>query len=317
MSLVQQSWENRLLLWAEEALNTQSPHTMLDVDSSLLAAAYHHCDTVTKFHSRTFYMASSLLPEDKRRAARALYAFCRVTDDIIDRPEDPSARQQKLEEWRRIVSAQNPPEDELVALAWADTRRRFNIPQGYCDQLIEGVASDLTKTCYENFDALAEYSYGVASTVGLMAMHIIGFRAENALPYAVKLGVALQVTNILRDVAEDYRCGRLYLPQDELKAFGICESDIAQGRVTPQWREFMRFQIDRNRKLYEDSWQGIALLNPDGRLAISAAADLYKAILRDIENNHYDVFSRRAHVSLVGKLARMPRIWWRSKRAKV
>lgn len=315
MSLAQQSWEGRLLLWAEEALNTQPPQTMLEVDSSLLAAAYHHCETATKYHSRTFHMASALLPEDKRRAARALYAFCRVTDDIIDRAEDPSTRQQKLSQWQQIVSMDNPPENELVALAWADTRQRFNIPRGYGEQLIQGVARDLTKTRYEDFDSLAEYSYGVASTVGLMAMHIIGFRGENALPYAVKLGVALQVTNILRDVAEDYRGGRVYLPQDELTAFGLSEEDIRAGVVTPQWQKFMRFQIERNRALYDESWRGIALLNPDGRFAIAAAADLYKAILRDIELHTYDVFSRRAHVGLPGKMGRLPRTWWRSKRA--
>lgn len=316
MSLLHQSWEYRLLTWAEEAFNTDAHQDVINVDSTLLDAAYHHCETVTKFHSRTFYMASGLLPEEKRRAARALYAFCRVTDDIIDRADNPHQRASALERWRQVINADQTPTDELVALAWADTRQRFNIPRGYATQLIDGVARDLTKTRYADFTELAEYSYGVASTVGLMAMHIIGFSGEEALPHAVKLGVALQVTNILRDVAEDWRAGRLYLPQDELAAFGVSELDIAARRLTPQWRDFMRFQIERNRRLYAESSPGIAMLDADGRFAISAAAGLYEAILSDIERAQYDVFSRRAHVSLAGKLARLPKIWWKSRTAR-
>lgn len=208
-----------------------------------------------------------------------------------------------------------PPPDDFVALAWADARSHFNVPNGYATQLIDGVKQDLTKTRYATFDELAEYSYGVASTVGLMAMHIIGFNDQEAIPYAVKLGVALQITNILRDVGEDWCGGRLYLPQDELHAFGLDENHIAQGIVNDKWREFMRFQIERNRKLYRDSWRGIAMLNRDGRMAIGAAAELYQAILTDIEAHDYQVFNRRAHISTRGKIARLPRIWWRVRRS--
>jgi phytoene synthase len=213
--------------------------------------------------------------------------------------------------------SETPPQDDLVALAWADTQLRFNIPRGYSQQLIRGVSRDLGKTRYGRFDELAEYSYGVASTVGLMAMHIIGFGGEGALPFAVKLGVALQITNILRDVGEDWRAGRLYLPQDELSAFGITEADIERGQVTPEWRAFMRFQIERNRQLYAESIPGIAMLERRGRFSIGAAGELYRAILTDIEQHDYDVFSRRAHVPLAGKVARLPGIWWRSRTARV
>ena len=128
------------------------------------------------------------------------------------------------------------------------------------------------------------------------------------------LGVALQLTNILRDVAEDWRNGRVYLPQDELAAFGVSEADIDAGQVTDHWRDFMRFQIARNRQLYEEAWPGIAMLNGDGRFAIAAAAELYRAILTDIEQHDYDVFTRRASIGLTGKLSRLPGIWWRSQR---
>jgi phytoene synthase len=202
-----------------------------------------------------------------------------------------------------------------VALAWADARARFNIPPGYAQQLIDGVARDLTQKRYATFAELAEYSYGVASTVGLMAMHIIGFQHAQALPYAVKLGVALQMTNILRDVAEDWQQGRLYLPTEELAAFGLGEDDIAAGVIDDRWRAFMQFQIERNRSLYDESLPGVGLLNADGRFAIAAAGELYRAILSDIDAHDGDVFSRRAHIGMAGKLRRMPFIWWRSRQA--
>jgi len=151
----------------------------------------------------------------------------------------------------------------------------------------------------------------VASTVGLMSMHILGFTGEEAIPYAVKLGVALQITNILRDVGEDWRAGRVYLPAEELAAYGLSEEDVAAGRVDDRWRKFMRFQIDRNRRLYAEAWPGVPMLSKDGRLAVTAAADFYRAILGDIEAHDYDVFHRRAHVSSWGKLRRLPGLWWR------
>jgi 15-cis-phytoene synthase len=311
---VQPAWEYRLLAWAEEARNTTVPSFTIEADNSLLAAAYHHADAITRFHSRTFHLASGLLPENKRRAARALYAFCRVTDDIIDSGEPVHVRKERLEQWREIITSDTPPSTELVALAWADTQQRFNIPNGYALQLIDGVARDLYQTRYQTFDDLAAYSYGVASTVGLMAMHVIGYVGESALPYAVRLGVALQLTNILRDVREDWRVGRLYLPLEELSAFGLNECDIAGSRNSHQWRDFMRFQIDRNRRLYEGSWPGIAMLDSDGRFAIAAAAALYKAVLHDIEQHDYNVFDRRAHIGLAGKMIRLPGIWRQSRR---
>lgn len=303
------AWEKPLIALAYEAwLNlTQSPLHESHRDAALLQRAYAHCDAVTAEHSRSFHLASGLLPPDKRRAARALYAFCRVTDDIVDRPG--SEVESVLANWRLRALDPNPPAHDLVAVAWADARLRYHIPRRYAEQLIEGVGRDLRQHRYASFDDLATYCYGVASTVGLMSMHIIGFRGPEAIPHAIKLGVALQITNILRDVATDYAAGRVYLPQDELRRFGILASDLAAGRVTESWRSFMRFQIDRNRRLYAESWPGIALLDADGRFGIAAAAGLYRAILDDIEAHDYDVFSRRAHVGAWGKLRRLPPLW--------
>jgi phytoene synthase len=313
MTLQIQSWENTLLARAQEAMH--SPNQLLPevTDTKLLTNAYRECSRITHHHSKTFYLASALLPYQKRIAARALYAFCRVTDDIVDSDASVQERQDTLEAWREIVMSPFPPADNPVAIAWADARGRYCIPRGYAEQLIEGVRRDLTQQRYQTFEDLAGYSYGVASTVGLMAMHIVGFESHDAIPYAVRLGVALQMTNILRDVAEDWKADRLYLPLDDLKAFNLTEADIDNGNLNEDWQAFIDFQIERTNRLYMESWSGIKMLNPEGRFAIAAAADLYRAILGDIQRHKGDVFSRRAHLSTWGKLSRMPGIWLRSR----
>ncbi len=308
-----QTWEHQLIMLAEQAQHTRPEPVSHHADFDRLAAAYRYCADLTRQHSKTFYLASALLPAHKRRAARALYALCRVTDNLVDCPEEGTDPLVALEAWRVNVMEANCHSEDPVLMAWADARLRFNIPTGYVDQLINGVGRDLTQTRYETFADLAGYAYGVASTVGLMAMHIVGYSGPEAIPYAVRLGVALQVTNILRDVAEDWRFGRVYLPQEELARYGLDDAFLAAGQVTEDWREFMRFQISRNRMLYQESWAGIAKLDADGRFAIAAAGKLYDAILGDIERHDYDVFSRRARIGAAGKLARLPKIWWMSR----
>jgi phytoene synthase len=304
-------WESTLMGLAHEAFDPKAVPGIATLDSNLLAQAYLACEAITRQHSRTFYLASGLLPAGKRRAVRALYAFCRVSDDIVDRSltADPLPA---LNAWRSRSLSAHPSDEDLVTLAWADTRQKYGIPVRYAEQLLDGVASDLTACRYQSFEELAEYAYRVASTVGLMSMHIIGFSGPEAIPYAIKLGVALQVTNILRDVGEDWRSGHLYLPQEDLQQFGLSEKDIAAGVVTPAWRKFMRFQIQRVRRIYAEAWPGVGMLKNDGRLAIAAAAGLYEAILDDIEAHDYDVFSRRAHLGALGKLLRLPGIWFKT-----
>ena len=312
MTIFTHAWEHSLFSLAHPATTTTRPGDLAaNSDPLLLETAYAYCEELTAQHSRSFFMSSALLPSDKQRAVRALYAFCRVTDDIVDRADGDAAAE--LTTWRQRALSASPPADDLVALAWADARSRYGIPLTYAEQLLSGVARDMFQSRYDTFDELAAYSYGVASTVGLMSMHITGFSGREAIPYAIKLGVALQVTNILRDVAEDWRNGRLYLPREELRAFGLDESDIERGEVTERWREFMRFQIIRNRQLYAEAWPGIGMLHKEGRFAIGAAAGLYQAILDDIEAHDYDVFSRRAYIGTWGKLRRLPGIWWRTR----
>ena len=303
MVLQAQTWEHSLLLQAHEAWQSLTIPREPIRNGALLQRAYARCGAISAEHSRSFHMASQLLPVDKRRAVRALYAFCRTSDDIVDRPGgDPGAA---LAAWRNRVLAPHPPKDDLVAVAWADTLARYHIPHRYVEQLIGGVARDLRQKRYVTFDDLASYAYGVASTVGLMSMHIVGFSGQEAIPYAIKLGVALQMTNVLRDVGEDYRAGRVYLPQEDLTRFGATEEHLSEGRIDDHWRALMRFEIERNRRLYAEAWPGIALLDADGRFAIAAAAELYRAILDDIEAHDYDVFTRRAHVGAIGKLRRL------------
>jgi phytoene synthase len=305
------AWEPALLSQALEAWQSLVPasHQLL-ADRMLLDRAYAECEQLTAHHSRSFYRASSFLSPDKRRAVRALYAFCRVTDDIVDCPACDAHRD--LKEWRHVALAAEPPSDHLVAVAWADARQRYHIPLRLAEQLIDGVARDLDQARYATFDDLTTYAYGVASTVGLMSMRIIGYRNASAISYAIKLGVALQLTNILRDVGEDWRSGRVYLPVDELARFDLSVVDVARGQVDDRWRAFMRFQIERNRRLYAEAWPGMQLLNEDGRFAIAAAGDLYRRILDDIEAHDYDVFNRRARVSTPRKLQALFNLWWRA-----
>ena len=315
MSLIIESWEHRLLAQAYAPLESLLRHEVeILIDQAQRQRAYLQCEAITREHSRTFFIASGLLPPDQQQAMRALYAFCRVSDDIVDR--NPDNKAENLADWRLRSLHGTPQDDDLVAWAWVDTRNRHHIPRQYAEQLLDGIATDLTQARYTSFDDLAHYCYAVASTVGLMAMHIVGYSSKEAIPHAVKLGVALQMTNILRDVGEDWRNGRLYLPQDELAAFGLTEENIDNGVVDDHWRAFMRFQIDRTRRLYAEALPGVAMLGKRGRFAVGAAAELYQAILKDIEANDYNVFTHRAHTSDVQKLALLPGIWWRSRSGK-
>ena len=304
------AWERPLLVRAFAALRPEAPAPAAPTaDRRLLERAYARCEAITAARSRTFHLAIRLLPTAKRRAMSALYAFCRTSDDLIDDPAGDARA--ALTAWRARATAPAPPPDDPVALAWADTRARYGITRRCAEQLVDGVGRDLRQHRYATFDDLAAYCYGVASTVGLMSVRIVGSAGEAAVPYAVELGVALQLTNILRDVGEDWRAGRVYLPLDELTAYGLTEDDLAAGRVDDRWRAFMRFQIARCRALYAEAWPGIGLLHRDGRFAVAAAGALYRAILEDVEAHDYDVFHRRAHLGAWGKLRRLPGIWWR------
>jgi phytoene synthase len=295
---VHQDWEQSLLALAQEAGEIYTHGARIfSPEVQILRRAYEQCRQITAQNSRSFYLATTLLPPEKRQAVRALYAFCRLADDLIDKSYDqPGLALQRLREgMHRPRLLDNDPSGEIL-LAWEDVRHRYHVPIRYSDQLLDGVERDLHQLRYNTFEELTVYCYGVASTVGLMSMHIIGYSPE-ATSYAIKMGVALQLTNILRDISEDYQAGRLYLPLEDLKAFGLDEDDIACEVVDERWRRMMRFQIARTRQIYAEALPGIAYLNPRGRLSAATAAIFYNGILDDIEEHDYDVFTRRAFVS--------------------
>jgi phytoene synthase len=277
-----------------------------------LPQAYRACAGITRRHSRSFYLSSAFLPSEKRRAVRAFYAFCRTSDDLVDRPRERG--ELALARWVHQVRAPAPAHDPVL-LAWGDTSQRYQVPEALLNELLAGVAMDLRVSRYASFDNLWLYCYRVASVVGLISMHMIGYR-EEASSYAVSLGVALQLTNILRDVGEDAARGRIYLPLEDLARFGLREADLLGGVRDERFRALMRFEIARAEALYEEAWPGIALLSPDSQFAVAVAAEVYRGILAKIAANDYDVFTRRAHLTFGDKLLLLPRIWRRLRRLR-
>jgi 15-cis-phytoene synthase len=270
---------------------------------------FAECRAYTRSFARTFYFASHVLPREKRMAAYALYAFCRYADEIVDSPEavaDPSAALRDLgllrDRLAAVYSAANVRVPKMQA--FQATVRQYRIPQEYFLDLIRGVEMDLMKRSFRSFAELEEYCYCVASTVGLIMTKVFGATREDAaLEHAIELGKAMQLTNILRDIGEDYHRGRLYLPADEVKAFGIREEDLWRGRVTPEFEEMMKFQIRRARVFYARAEAGIPQLTDDGsRFCVKLMACTYAEILSAIEANNYDTLSRRAYVPLSRKL---------------
>lgn len=255
---------------------------------------------------KAFFFSTQFLPPAKRHAVRALYAFCRISDDTVDMAEgDPT---QALAEWVCLARLPMPPIDNPVLIAWHDTCTTYQLARNLIDELLAGVAMDLTINRYATFADLWLYCYRVASVVGLLSMGITG-AAPGAEPYAIKLGVALQMTNILRDIGEDARRNRVYLPLEDLARFDLSAGDILQEVYDDRLQAMIQFQIARTRQLYDESWPGIALLSADSRLAVGAAARVYRGILDKIETNNYDVFRYRAHLTKRDKLLLLPGIW--------
>ncbi len=257
---------------------------------------------VTANGSKSFFFAARWFPPDLARAAHAVYWFCRYTDDLVDECADVEQGREDLERWAVMLHAALAGErpSHPVLLVFMDTLRRYSIPSGYPLDLIEGMRMDLDGARYATFADLRQFCYRVASVVGLMMSHIIGFR-EPALTYAIDLGIAMQLTNILRDVGEDLERGRIYLPADEMERFGYSEYDLRRRVRNDSFRELMRFEAARARAYYAQAEPGIALLDSRGRFAVKVASDVYRQILSRIEASDYNVFHQRAVVSPVRK----------------
>ena len=293
-------------------------HAFDSLDPITITCAYEHCRQTIQHGSKGFYFATRFLPPAQRRAVWAVYSFCRYTDDVVDNASAKNISTEeirhRLAEWetelQRSYEGYVRP-NMLHMIAWQHAVRQFSIPAGPARDLIEGVRMDLTQSRYASFEELRLYCYRVASTVGLMASEIIGYSDPCAIEYAIDLGIAMQLTNILRDVGEDARMGRIYLPQDELAEFGYSETQLLKGEINSNFIALMQFQIDRARQYYQRALPGIEYLDKKCRLSISVAAHLYSQILNVIERNSYNVFTRRAYVPFGEKLQGLSQVWWR------
>lgn len=285
-----------------------------------LEDAYELCRKITAEYSKTFYLGTLLMPEAKRRAIWAIYVWCRRTDELVDGPRSESTTDATLDQWEEhleSIFAGHPIEDADVALV--DTLEQFPVSIQPFRDMIAGQRMDLYRSRYETFEALNLYCYRVAGTVGLMTMPVMGVDgSRQSTPWgqdqrlvspenqAVALGIANQLTNILRDVGEDARRGRIYLPLEDLDQFNYSEKDLLNGVVDDRWRALMQFQIARARRFFSDAERGITQLSPDARFPVWAALMLYRGILDGIERNQYDVFRKRAYVPSWRKLIYLP-----------
>jgi 15-cis-phytoene synthase len=292
---------------------------MMYPTSPRLQDAFRLCAEITRQHSKSFFFSSAFLPREKRVAIRAFYAFCRTTDDMVDQAGQRSP--EALARWREASRLPADQQSDPVLFAWATIRDHYQVPQRYVEALIDGCEMDLSVTRYKTWEELRHYCYCVASTVGLVSMHIIGVRSgvtfEQAAPYAIALGEAMQLTNILRDVGEDWARGRVYLPLEDLNRFGYTERDLEQHTVTPGFKQLMRFEMDRADALYDEGSRGIAQLNPEGRFAVAAAGRLYRGILGKIHLNDYDVYRHRAHLTRGDKVRQLPGIYMQVRRLNI
>ncbi len=272
-------------------------------ETSYLDECYRHCRDIARTNSKTFYLSSLFLAPDKRRAVWAVYAFCRTADDIVDQVTPAAERLAAIDAWERaLLAAYSGNPDDRIMIALYDSVGRFDIPLQPALDLLRGARLDITVRRYESYDHLREYCYLVASTVGLLTSPILGYTTDAALDYGIALGRAMQMTNILRDVGEDARMGRIYLPLDDLQRFNYTESSIFEEVVDDAFVALMKFQIERVRKLYTEAEPGIALLAPESRYTVRLALTLYRKILSSIEANRYDVYTKRAYVPFRSKM---------------
>jgi phytoene synthase len=272
------------------------------------AQSYEYCMKVARSRAKNFYYSFLLLSKQQRKAMCAIYAFMRYCDDLSDDPEvnpeaSPGARRAAIDRWRAEM------EDALEGRfsghplwpAFHHTVRRFGIPHEYFHAMIDGVLSDLDPRRFRTFDELYRYCYQVASVVGLTVVHVFGFDTRSALPLAEKCGVAFQLTNILRDIREDAALGRVYLPAEDLRRFGVSEDDLRTGNRNDAFLRMMRFESARARAYFNESQPLLDLIHPRSRPSLWALVTIYSSLLERIERSNYDVFRRRVRLSALEK----------------
>ncbi|KAA8526190.1 hypothetical protein F0562_008071 [Nyssa sinensis] len=275
-------------------------------DGDLLNEAYDRCGEVCAEYAKTFYLGTLLMTAERRRAVWAIYVWCRRTDELVDGPNASHITPKALDRWEKRLSDlfEGCPYDMYDA-ALSDTVSKYPVDIQPFKDMIEGMRLDLKKSRYKNFDELYLYCYYVAGTVGLMSVPVMGIAPESKASTetvynaALALGIANQLTNILRDVGEDARRGRIYLPQDELAHAGLSADDIFTAKVTDKWRNFMKGQIKRARMFFDEAEKGVVELNSESRWPVWTSLLLYRQILDAIEANDYDNFTKRAYGPMI------------------
>jgi phytoene synthase len=292
-------------------------------DALTLDNAYRYCRQISKQHAKTFYLATLFLPKRQQNPIFAIYALLRTVDDLVDLAEDKLANgeitrgeiNEMLEGWKTRLKRCYAGEIERdpIMMAWHDTLKTHAIPIELPLDLMDGVAMDIEFKKFRTFDELYVYCYKVASVVGLMTSEIFGYSDRQALQHAIDLGIAMQLTNILRDIGEDIDRGRIYLPMEDLERFNYSEEEFMKKTMNQNFLELMKFQIERARSYYHSSEKGIPMLEKESRFAVMISSENYGNILKAIEENGYDVFSRRAYRSLYQKISTIPAIWYKTR----
>jgi phytoene synthase len=278
-----------------------------------LEESYQRCCHIARRTAKNFYYSFLVLPREKRRAMCAIYAFMRRSDDIADGAANPAVALEGLRQWRAQVdeALRGDVSADLILPALADTVRRYAIPHQHFHELLDGTEMDQTATRYATFNDLYKYCYRVASAVGLVVLPIFGYKDKAALIPAEACGIAFQLTNILRDVKEDARLGRIYLPLEDLRRFGVSEDDIMTGRSTPQFLELMRFEAARAHGFYEKAKPLLKMIDADSRGTLAMMIDIYGGILQKIEESNFAVFDGRIRLSAAEKLWIVAKNWGR------
>jgi len=272
----------------------------------MIKNSINYVKNIMSHYAKSFYFSAKLLPKEKRVASYCIYGFCRYADNIVDSPRNRT-KNELLEELNnlrkelkiayRTGESQNP-----VIQSFVFSALKYKIPIEYPMELINGVEMDLLKNRYNNFEDLYLFLYRVAGVVGLMMTHILGYTDSSAFIYAEKLGIAMQLTNIIRDIKEDKKIGRIYLPLEELKQFGLSEEDIIKERWSENMKEFIKYQVQRAKEYYKDASYGISLLEKESRFAIVSAMKIYGEILSKIEKNDYNPFKDRVFIPTSEKI---------------
>jgi phytoene synthase len=277
-----------------------------------LEAHFKFAEASIKKGSKTFHFASRFMKGERRKAFHAIYAFCRQTDNLVDDNEgNPKLQRMLIRDWRkRLLEAYSTGySTDPILNPFVHVMKKYNMPLRYPLELIRGVSMDIGKKEYKTFRELRRYCFRVASIVGLMLLYILGIDpiTAGAKRYATKLGIAMQLTNILRDVGEDARMGRVYFPKDELERFGftredILNHDISHAKAAP-FISFIKFQVARARRYYQEAVKVLAAIRSEVRMVIALCFTLYREILSVIEENRYDVFAKRAYVTTYRKVS--------------